>query len=622
MRFKLANVLLRVDEFLEDHPDLLYHATSMARYEEVTDSLAFSGRVDFLTYFNALSLAKWRKYTDIDNLQLHLELVGDPCRIGLMRAYRQVGEPRVETVADHLTKPPDDVTPLSIDIDIDIDDAVLVGFSLETGGTASIRNAFFATDVDEGQVRRTHLALCTTTFRKEEYILPNIEMIRNEVIESDEPIADAIHLFVVDNGRTLDAAKLTGGQVTVCPNPNVGGSGGFARGMLEALHSDEPFTHVILMDDDVRVFPESFKRTFNLLSLRNEGYADAFISGAMLELQNPDQQFEDVSYTQQTGGYHRVKDTMDLSQLKQLVLNETTPVEPDNAYGAWWYNCIPIEAIRANGLPMPFFVRCDDVEYGVRCGATYMTMGGICVWHSRFEGRFKASVDGYQYVRNFLVTLAVTECSSEAAFLVRYWRTLSIFLRTMNYEAADLWLDGLEDYLKGPQFLATADGSRIMREKGAKNEVLVPIEQLDPQIMSQVTIRPEWLTTDSQTHSLAERLLMTLPHDRHLMPSKLLRSEPTMIFHSGNCAPWHEVAMRDTLVALDATGTKGHIRRLDRARYRQLVSRYHALLKRYHKTHRDVAESYREAYRYLTSEGFWRSYLELAELREAEEAQR
>ena len=80
--------------------------------------------------------------------------------------------------------------------------------------------------------------------------------------------------------------------------------------------------------------------------------------------------------------------------------------------------------------------------------------------------------------------------------------------------------------------------------------------------------------------------------------------------------------MRDTLVALDATGTKGHIRRLNRTRYRELVSRYHALLKRYHKVHRAVAESYREAYHYLTSEEFWRSYLELAELRETEEAQR
>ena len=128
MRFKLANVLLKVDDFLEDHPDLLYHATSTATYDGGSRSLAFSGRVDFLTYFNALSLAKWRKYTDIDNLHLHLELIGDPCRIGLMRTYQQAGEPRVETMADHLTKPPDGATPLSIDIDIDLDDAVLVGF--------------------------------------------------------------------------------------------------------------------------------------------------------------------------------------------------------------------------------------------------------------------------------------------------------------------------------------------------------------------------------------------------------------------------------------------------------------------------------------------------------------
>ena len=56
-------------------------------------------------------------------------------------------------------------------------------------------------------------------------------------------------MFVVDNGRTLDAEGLSDDLITVIPNENVGGAGGFARGMIAALESDEDFTHVLLMDD-------------------------------------------------------------------------------------------------------------------------------------------------------------------------------------------------------------------------------------------------------------------------------------------------------------------------------------------------------------------------------------
>ncbi len=108
---------------------------------------------------------------------------------------------------------------------------------------------------------------------------------KKQIFASDEPIAKGFHMFVVDNGRTLNVDEVSDDNVTVIPNANVGGAGGFARGMMAALDIDA--THVLLMDDDVRVMPESFIRTFNLLSLRNDDYENAFINGAMLSLEAP-----------------------------------------------------------------------------------------------------------------------------------------------------------------------------------------------------------------------------------------------------------------------------------------------------------------------------------------------
>ncbi len=87
-----------------------------------------------------------------------------------------------------------------------------------------------------------------------------------------------------------------------------------------------------------------------------------------------------------TGAYRRVKEDLNVGKLSDILENERTNVEVDQAYGAWWYSCIPVKAIEKNGLPMPFFIRCDDVEFGMRNKPVYMTMNCICVWHASFEG--------------------------------------------------------------------------------------------------------------------------------------------------------------------------------------------------------------------------------------------
>ena len=135
--------------------------------------------------------------------------------------------------------------------------------------------------------------------------------------------------------------------------------------------------------------PESLIRTFNLLSLARGKYKDAFINGAMLSLEDPIRQFEDVSHVVDTAVYARLKQDLDVSKLSDILLNERQDIEVSKAYGAWWYSCIPVEAILKNGLPVPFFIRCDDVEFGMRNNPVYMTMDGICVWHASFEGRFR-----------------------------------------------------------------------------------------------------------------------------------------------------------------------------------------------------------------------------------------
>ena len=499
------------------------------------------GSVDFFTYFNACSLAKWKKYAGIKRVYLHLEFANEAINKEYACTIQFFGRSYLDSAASSLASgvrltstmgKTKENGSLVFDLLIPETDYEVIGFALDVRGGVVLEKAYYYARVAEEQINPVKIALCTTTFLKEDYIIPNIELVKNEVLAADDVIAKNFHMFVIDNGRTLDAEALSDEGVTVLPNPNVGGSGGFARGMMEAMKHDENFTHVLLMDDDVSISTESLRRTFNLLSLATGKYKNAFINGAMLVAEEPNRQFEDVSYVVNSGAYASVKSNKYyMDQQQYIVRNEHIDVEIPKAYGAWWFSCIPVSAIEQVGLPLPLFVRCDDVEYGMRAKPIYMTMNGICVWHDGFMGRSRASVDSYQYVRNFLIMIAMTDCSSQDLFMLRMERALRLQLRVMSYDAADLILDGIADYLKGPDYFASLNGEEVIKRNAKKNEKLVPLDELAEPYRN-VTYNKRLLGDQSYIKPFL-KLMRTLPYDRHLLPDVLLRDTPEAVFYSG-----------------------------------------------------------------------------------------
>lgn len=600
--FKLANVLIEPDDFTESHQGIYFNTDAQASFDRASSALVFQGQVDFFSYFNAVSWCKWTRYASLDNLWLHLELSGDA--VSVIQAVAKMDDQSPSTT-DTLLEVPASPSPQSFDVELNVsDETALTSFVLATTGSASLRSAYYYTKIDEDRIRPVKLALATTTFKKEEFILRNVAEVKKQIFASDEPIAKGFHMFVVDNGRTLNVDEVSDDNVTVIPNANVGGAGGFARGMMAALDIDA--THVLLMDDDVRVMPESFIRTFNLLSLRNDDYENAFINGAMLSLEEPNLQYEDVAHVRNSGAYDRIKKDLYIDTAKDVIKNESIDVEVEHAYGAWWYSCIPTSAIREHGLPLPVFVRCDDVEFGIRCNPTYMCMNGICVWHASFDGRFRASVDCYQYTRNFLIMMAIDDIASEKLFMLRLDRTLRAFLRALDYGSAELTLDGLEDYLKGPDFLAHADGEALMKSNGARNEKLVPLEEIDPAIMSQIDPDDGKFV---ETRTLTSKVIELIPIDAHSLPDGLLSGKPAAVYYHFGAYPGSGNGRRKTLVAIDHDQTHGNVRIRDKKRWKAIMDRYHALEKELADRGAAVRQEYRDARPWLTSRDFWEEYL-------------
>lgn len=579
------------------------------------------GSVDFFTYFNACSLAKWKKYAGIKRVYLHLEFANEAINKEYACTIQFFGRSYLDSAASSLASgarltstmgKTKENGSLVFDLLIPETDYEVIGFALDVRGGVVLEKAYYYARVAEEQINPVKIALCTTTFLKEDYIIPNIELVKNEVLAADDVIAKNFHMFVIDNGRTLDAEALSDEGVTVLPNPNVGGSGGFARGMMEAMKHDENFTHVLLMDDDVSISTESLRRTFNLLSLATGKYKNAFINGAMLVAEEPNRQFEDVSYVVNSGAYASVKSNKYyMDQQQYIVRNEHIDVEIPKAYGAWWFSCIPVSAIEQVGLPLPLFVRCDDVEYGMRAKPIYMTMNGICVWHDGFMGRSRASVDSYQYVRNFLIMIAMTDCSSQDLFMLRMERALRLQLRVMSYDAADLILDGIADYLKGPDYFASLNGEEVIKRNAKKNEKLVLLDELAEPYRN-VTYNKRLLGDQSYIEPFL-KLMRTLPYDRHLLPDVLLRDTPEAVFYSGLSILSPRTIGTKTLVAIDLEGNQGAVRHMDRERYQQIMDRWKALKSELKERGDEVRAAYKEAQLYLTSTEFWEKYLGLDE---------
>lgn len=46
---------------------------------------------------------------------------------------------------------------------------------------------------------------------------------------------------------------------------------------------------------------------------------------------------------------------------------------------------MPMNLIDSKNLPIPFFIRGDDMEYCLRNMKDLILMNGVCVWHETFE---------------------------------------------------------------------------------------------------------------------------------------------------------------------------------------------------------------------------------------------
>ena len=549
------------------------------------------------TYFGRFEASYWQRWTDVETVKVRVEIESEGQVDVLVRASDIGSHERTVNLVHHFG---DGMAVLDVPVDTFADGGGMWLEFVAVDAPAIVSNVQWST-ITSRPARRATIAICT--FNRADDCAATVS-----ALAADPVVFELIDdLYVTDQGTDTVAsrpefnavAEEFGDRMHYIRQPNLGGSGGFSRGMYEATATGGKEVDVLLMDDDVRVEPEAVVRLFAFATVT---LAPTLVGAQMLYLFNPDY-------------LHISAETADLNILArgvsadEFILRNESAVENlddrrhDAGYVAWWTCLIPGEVIDEVGLSLPLFVQWDDIEYSLRAraaGFSTVTLQGAAVWHADFYWK---DVDEFSEVfttRNGLVTAAVSQSFNRGALARELSRQVLRAITAMQYGLAATRLRGIEAFLDGPSGrFGVSDGSQGLLAGVREERAAYPdtarhsVNELPANIgIAKKGPEPETSRID---FVLGKRLLW--------QELGRTRREPVAVPFEDN--DWWHVSLFDEAYVTDASQTGVRHRRFDKATARELSARLATLLKRFHSESDAAQQAWREAAQGLTSRENW-----------------
>jgi galactofuranosylgalactofuranosylrhamnosyl-N-acetylglucosaminyl-diphospho-decaprenol beta-1,5/1,6-galactofuranosyltransferase len=410
------------------------------------------------TYFNSIYEKFYTKYTTLSSLYYLLKLEGD----FEVSAYRERYEASTKELI--LTKKLQQCQ-LSDDVKIFLPE---LKQTQEAGRiyleiTCLSEQGLFTEGLvvtEQEKHRDVSLGIITCTYKKEAYVKNTVNAILQDSFLHDKNFK----IFVVDNGKTLNKSDFEDYRVKLISNRNVGGSGGFTKGLIEALQ-EGVYTHFLFMDDDIELDSEAIYRLFSLYEYAKQDFA---VAGSMLDLHKKhilyeagalyNKYFDDKGNLQYhpflfTGLKHNV-DLRNPTSLNLLLMEDNID------YGGFWFFCCSQEVVKTIGLPLPFFIKIDDMEFGLRINEHLengiVAFPSLAVWHDPFYAK-NPGWDVYYEYRNQLINHAIHNLFTYFETIKTLTKNIIDCLLIFDYNSAKMIVKGFEDYMQGPSFMRSHD---------------------------------------------------------------------------------------------------------------------------------------------------------------------
>lgn len=451
--------LIWPDHALCNEPELYFHLTGAVSHAPGSQILEFDdgGQAAFGTYFNYFSIGKWVEHCSLQSIQLALHGSG---KLEVLVYFSYPGKtlkapPRRTTlIAETISLTPGKPSAFNLSHFADTGRPGVLHFELRALGPATLTDAVWQST--QKPLRQPDLALIITTYKREEAIRKTVQRFEDFFFQGS-PLQDHVHLTVIDNGQS---AEISDSAFTKSiHNENYGGSGGFARGFLEARQKGA--SHCLFMDDDAAIHMQSLERTWRFLAYATDpatAIAGALTcAGDQWKMWENGAVFEGVCV-----GLFRGADLREPEEITGMELASCT-VKLKNMYGAWWFYAFSVDQVKY--LPFPFFVRGDDVSFSLANDFNIVTLQGVAAFQDINFDEKENPQTVYLDLRSHLAHhLALPSMDYGRIHLA--WVALRFAVRALvrhHYETISALTLAVEDVLVGPQFFAEHADHQVRR---------------------------------------------------------------------------------------------------------------------------------------------------------------
>ena len=466
IRLRENDELARTPKLPEDKLQMFSSGSQQAHFEDLLTRHSMRVRsgeqISFGTYFNAFAASYWRRWTSVRDIRLVVRTSGT----GTVTVYKSNARGSVQRVDGvHLDGDTTSVFELSLkpfgdggwywfDLAASADGLVLESAQWEAAETGR----------PKGQV-----TLEITTMNKPDFCLNNARILA----DNPDVLENVKEILIVDQGTQkvedqegfAAVRDALGGKLRIINQANLGGSGGFARGMFEAVENGSDYA--LLLDDDIVVEPESIVR---LLTFADHCRKPTIVGGHMFDLYNRSvlHTFGEVvdPYRIVPALPHADMETRHDFSVANLRQTPWLHRRVDVDYNGWWMCLIPTKVIREIGLALPLFIKWDDAEYGLRAreaGFATVSMPGAAVWHvSWIDKDDLVGWQAYFHARNRLITTLIHSPYPKGGRVLRESFQSDVkHLVSMQYFTEHGHIEALRDLLKGPDDLHKVLGTKL-----------------------------------------------------------------------------------------------------------------------------------------------------------------
>ncbi|MCW2782468.1 MAG: putative glycosyltransferase [Marmoricola sp.] len=600
-----ANLRQSISSGASIHPDQIIGRRSVRIKAE--------DRLSFGTYFNAFPASYWRRWSIVTDVTLTVTLSGRGAGITI---FKSMANGRSQRVDSAMVESGHSIFTFELSLKPFVDGGWYWYDIVAGDEDAVVEGAEWTAQVPEDRAAPGNVTVGITTMNRPDFCADLIVQMGAD--EDLRPYLDEVFVAeqgtqkVTDSPIFAKAKSLLGDQLRVVEQGNLGGSGGYARGQLEAVRRGTS-KYFMCMDDDVVCEPEGIIRavTFGDLARR-----PTIVGGHMFSLyaksrlhsygeiiqpyrfwwQSPEHVHNDWDF-----GARNLRSTR--------WLHKRTDVD----FNGWFMCLIPLQTLRDVGLSLPLFIKWDDSEFGLRAkaaGYPTVTFPGAAVWHVPWTDKNDAlDWQSYFHQRNRFVAALLHSPYEHGGRMVRESLNHQIaHLVSMQYSTVELRHLALEDVLRGPDDLHGELASKLPEVREFVKSFTDARLQVDPDSFPAVRRHkpPRKGKDGSEVPSRISQLITAgMAPLRQLRPAReLSRAHPEAEVPAMD-AKWYRLARYDSAIVSMPDGTSAALYQRDPELFRDLMKRTIEIHQRFHREWPRLAALYRERLGDITSPETW-----------------